>query len=81
MTPEFHSLDFGGRYIDVMEMYCGSARIASLCEKVSCLVAACVFAMAMLVSTVLSLGLEIEYMRLACRSARLTSAFWQAWTS
>ena len=52
LTQEFHSLDYSGRHLDLMEMYSGSARIASLCEKVSCLLATCVFAMAMMVSIV-----------------------------
>ena len=35
LTPEFHTMDYPGRYLDLLEMCCGSGRLASLCSKVT----------------------------------------------
>ena len=34
-TADFHTVDYPGRYADLLEMYCGSARVAALSEKAS----------------------------------------------
>ena len=37
LTPAFHEPGYEGRFVDVMEMYSGSARLSSFCSKVACL--------------------------------------------
>ena len=32
--PEFHHLDYPGRFLDLVEVYAGSARISTLCSQV-----------------------------------------------
>ena len=33
LSPTFHHLDHEGRYLDLMEMYSGSGRLAAFCSK------------------------------------------------
>ena len=37
LTPVFHQIDYPGRFLDLVEVYAGSARITSMCSQVFCL--------------------------------------------
>ena len=47
LTSGFHTLDCDMRDADLLEMYCGSARVASLCSRVSRLLARFLFLQAL----------------------------------